>query len=129
MPLRDYHCPDCGRSDVDVLEEADAPLLECASCGATMRRKIGRVSVKVASSSSRSTTERADWGDYTHRDMADTAIATEAAYEVARKSGLDEDRARASARVAGDAMQSAGEALIENQRNHAAELAAAEGSG
>jgi len=123
MPLRDYHCPACRAELVDVIEDADAPARACG-CGAPMRRRVGRVAVRVASSVPRGTSERADWGRYSAADMSDRATATEAAYEVARQSGLSADRAASSAAVAGEAMQSAGETLIENQRKHALELRA-----
>jgi len=126
MPIRDYRC-DCGYEVRDHLEGQDAEPLVCDSCGGLMARLFpSRVGVVVRASSG-STIERADWNDYSHADMADPSIAAEAAYEVARKSGIDEGRARGASRVAGEAMQSAGATLIENQEAHAAELAAAGG--
>ena len=125
MPLRDYRC-ECGHRVDDHLEDQGAEALECPECGEPMARAVSRCAVVVKGSSG-PTIERADWGDYSHTDMADTGIATEAAYDVARKSGIDEARARASAAVAGEAMQRVGATLIENQAKHATEIAASGG--
>jgi len=116
MPLRDVRCTRCTYVEERLeLTEGDALVEPCVGCGGVDLEVLpSRFAIRMAAEGTFSGSG-GNWDQYDVGTLRTYAGAKEAAYEVARESGIGQVKAREAAAEAADGMREAGARLIEAQ--------------